>query len=265
MSGVRDRACAAPYADSLSRASGSSGRRQAQRAAHRMIDRARRRGQHGLAGWLDARFRDGTLTTDGAGGNTESLAHTLAVSRMVAFLDSSFSGDAPDYGRAVMAWDRIEPMGKDCGCLIGNVDLRTPEREEIAGEVLAACFGHGDGATWYRLRYLGLDELSPDPGDAACATLDAWDSAPPRRRVSRQPDGPATYRVRFGWVCRNGDVHLARLELAVRAGPPALQVGEPTVYEVADSRLGADRWDRLLIDAFAANRLLGYLVRRRGV
>lgn len=215
---------------------------------------------------VDARFRDGTLTTDGAGGNTESLAHTLAVGKMFGFLDSSFSGDVPDYGRAMMAWDRIGAMGRDCGSLIGTVDLRTPEREEIAGEVLTACFGHGDGATRYRLRYLGLDELSPDPGDPARATLDAWDSAPPRRRVPRQQDGRATYRVRFGWACRNGDVHLGRLELAVRAGPPALQVtGEPTVYEVSDSRLGADRWDQLLIDAFAANRLLGYLMRRRHV
>ncbi len=96
--------------------------------------------------------------------------------------------------------------------------------------------------------------------------VDAWDSAPPRQRTARQPDGPATYRVRFGWACRNGDVHLARLELAIRAGPSALQVpGEPTVCEVCDSRLGADRWDRLLIDAFAANRLLGYLMRRREI
>jgi hypothetical protein len=256
-----------PFGDALARGIGESGRRQAQRRAHQLIRRAREMGNVELAHWLADRFRDGTLTDDGADGEPGRVAHTLAAARICEFAEMAGAPPQFRYGRATLVFDRPGPGSRAVHSNIWRYDLRDLGQANISASLLAAAFGLDASGSWSRMRYMQIDELSPDPDDAQGRdSLDAWEEGAIVGRPTRSRTGTeqGDFRVRFAWQDQAGDVFLARLVQAFRshvssADPrPLLKaIGSPFIHLLPDSRLGAERWDRLLLDAFAANRTHG--------
>jgi hypothetical protein len=270
---------AMPFGAGLARGAGEAGRRQAQRRAHQFIFRTRRLGHAALADWIADGFSSGRLTDDGAAGDPFRLACTLAAGRLCEFIESAELAGRPRHGSATLLFDRIAGDGIAAPG-ITKFELADVEAGELHGTMLAGAFGvSGRADELFQLRHFLVDELAPDPrGGGGPGTLDLWEATPCVRRARELPREPLVIRVRMGYSAANGDVHLARLEqpFVVRhdaphgpkakrppAVPPRLVLdGTPVITTLPDSRLAADRWDRLLLDGFVANQLASYLARR---
>lgn len=269
-----------PYAEGLGRGGGEPGRRQAQRRAHLILFRTRRLGHAELADWVANGFTAGRLTDDGAAGDPFRLACTLAAGRLCEFIESAELSRRPRFGSATLLFERVTGGRIATPPGVTRYDLAEVEAGELHGTMLAGAFGMSDRiGELFHLRHFLIEELAPDPrGPGGPGTLDEWEATPCARRAPGLPPGPLVFRLRMGYADANGDVHLARLEqpFAVRAdapqgpkakrpphAPPRLVLdGTPIITPVADSRLAADRWDRLLLDGFVANQLATYLIRR---
>ena len=270
----RDRKRDEPFREALSRPGGDPGQRQAQRLTHRLLRKTRQEGHHDLADWLGDGFREGRLTTEGAAAEPGTLALTLASLRIRDWVDLAERNGTGEHGSGLLYFDGGEGCEDPAASLVHELDLLVFGAAELVATVRAATFGLGGDDRWHRLRYVALCELAPDPhaGDDR-GTLDLWDSLAPDDRSRRLVAGGATLRVRFGWSDAAGGFHLARLEQALRvveasrrgraAGARLALEGPPVLKPVSDSRLSADRWDRVLLDGFVVNQTVGDLMAAR--
>jgi hypothetical protein len=248
-----------------------SGRRRAEWRRDQMVRRSRERGHDLLADWLEEGFRDGTFTIEGRNADPAALARTLAATKIYSFVDSDGPTGPDHYGFEVQAVDHVRYDGVVTLSVPFDYDLADADEGDLEGWIMATAFGGpGDDGTNI-MSYLSLDELSPDPAcGEGLATLDAWNPGGARRR--RAPlTGPTVFRVRFAWADREGGFHLGRCEQAAhprvegeRSGGSSIHLeGAPEIRELPDSRLRADRWDRLLLDALVVNRVVGAVATRR--